>query len=60
MTHDPTKSEVDQWLASSRGEPNQAPIGNLENPFKVQTNSDVCECSTSTPRLSAMVLINWR
>ncbi|XP_065182780.1 uncharacterized protein LOC135813652 [Sycon ciliatum] len=34
--HDPTKSEVDQWLAG--GEPNQAPIGSLENPFKqIQT-----------------------
>ena len=30
--HDPTKSEVDQWLAG--GEPYQAPIDSLENPFK--------------------------
>ena len=37
--HDPTKSEV-HWLAG--GEPNQAPIGNLENPFKrIQTCVDV-------------------
>ena len=34
--HDPTKSEVDHWLTG--GEPNQAPIGSLENPFnQIQT-----------------------
>ena len=48
--HDPTKSEVDHWMA--RGEPHQAPIGSLENPFK-QIQTCVSGCSTSTPRLSA-------
>ena len=50
--HDPTKSEVDHWLAGD--EPNQAPIGSLENPFKqIQT------CVNVQHQLRGCLLWSW-